>query len=216
MTDFIREIEEDIRRERLEKLWKRYGVYLIAAGVLIVALAAGWTGWQRYRSHQIAQDSVLYAAAASLAQAGKPAAAAAAFAKIAADGDGGYRVLAGLRAAGAYLAAGDRKAAIAAYDRLAQDSSVEARYRDLARYLSVLNRADSAKPKALEAELRPLLQKDDPWRFSARELMAVLELKAGDKKAAARDFGALANDLQAPVGLRERAAGMHAALTEAK
>ncbi len=216
MADFIREIEEDIRRERLEKLWNRYGAYIIAIGVLAVVFAGGWTGWQHYRSHQISEDSVLYAKAASVQRAGHPAAAAAAFAKIAAEGHGGYRVLAALRAAGAYLAAGDRKAAIATYNRLSRDSSTAPRYRDLARYLSVLNRANSGKPKALEAELRPLLQLGDPWRYSARELMAVLELRAGDKKAAANDFGALANDPETPVGIRERAAIMHAALTEAK
>lgn len=216
MADFIREIEEDLRRERLEKLWKRYGAYIIAAGVLVVVLVGGWTGWQRYRSHQVSQDSVLYAGAANLERAGKPAAAAAAFARIAADGHGGYRVLAALRAAGAYLAAGDRKAAIATYDRLARDSSAAARYRDLAGYLSVLNRANNGQPKALEAELRPLLQISDPWRYSVRELMAVLELKAGDKKAAASDFSALVNDPETPAGIRERAAAMHAALTEAK
>jgi len=52
VSDIFREVEEDVRRERMQKLWKAYGNYAI---VLLALLFAGIGGWQFWQRHEIAE-----------------------------------------------------------------------------------------------------------------------------------------------------------------
>ncbi len=122
MSDIFQEVDEEVRRERLTKLWERYGNYLVALCVLVVVGVGAWRGYQWWQEKQAVISGAAYEQAAQLAEAGKSKEAEAAFAKLATDGTKGYRVLAGLREA-AQLARTDSKAAVAAYDRIAADGS---------------------------------------------------------------------------------------------
>ena len=42
LTDIFHEVDEEVRRERLQKLWERYSIYIIALAVLIVAGVGAW------------------------------------------------------------------------------------------------------------------------------------------------------------------------------
>ena len=46
MADIFHEVDEEVRREQLKKLWERYSVYIIAAAVLIVVGIAAWRGYE--------------------------------------------------------------------------------------------------------------------------------------------------------------------------
>ncbi len=72
-TQFIREIEEELRRDRLVKLWERYGHYAVGAAVLIVALTAGWRGWDWYQTREGIKAGSRFEAALGLAESGKQA-----------------------------------------------------------------------------------------------------------------------------------------------
>jgi hypothetical protein len=131
VTDIFQEVNEEVRREQLKKLWERYGGYLIAACIMVVIGVGAWRGYEWWQAKQAAQSGAAFEQAAMLAESGKHQDAAAAFAKLSADGTGGYRVLARLREAGE-LATSDRKAAVAAYDAIAADSHAGQIARDLA------------------------------------------------------------------------------------
>ncbi len=212
MSDIFREIEDELRQEKFLKLWRGYGKYIVAIVALALLVIAGGIGWRAYHTAQEATESNRYFGAVALAQKDGQAAAATAFADLAADAAGGYRVLAGLQAAAAHIAAGDIPAAVKLYDALAVDRGVDRRYRDLAALLAVLHQMDTQPPQALEARLQPLLASNNPWRYTAGELMATLQLKSGDTAAAKQGFAALSDDAAAPAGLRARAAEMLAAL----
>ena len=211
MSDIFREIEDELRRDNLLKLWQRYGKYLIAVAVLAVAIAGGIVAWLDYQASERRAQGLRYSSALALVREGKPGDAAKLFGVLAREG-GGYSLLAALEEAEMLVKSGDRKAAIAAYDRLAGESGIDSEFRDLAELLSVMHGLPDGDPKAAVERLQKLTQSDNPWRASALDLTAAAKLKSGDRSGALQIYQQLADDLSAPQGLRARAAEMAAAL----
>jgi hypothetical protein len=213
VTDIFKEVEEDLRREKFEHLWQRYGRWVIGIAVLIVVGTASGVAWERYQQHRGMALAEQYGAAIALTDPSKGdlAKADAALANIA-DAGGGYGALASLQRAAVKAKAGDFEGAAKIYDALAANSDAPAALRDLATLLKAMRLADSGDPAALIASLAPLMAPENPWRFSATELTALLALKSGDQKHAADLFTKLADDQAAPSSLRARAAEMAAAL----
>ncbi len=133
MTDVFREVDEEVRREQLKKLWDRYGSYAVAAAVLVVLAVAGWRGYGWWEAKQAAEAGTAFETASNLAEDGKHSEAEAAFAKLASNATASYRHLARVREA-AELAHTDAKAAIAAYDKIAADRAVGPVLQELAGY----------------------------------------------------------------------------------
>lgn len=213
MADIFREIDEELRRERLEKLWQRHGKLIIAMAAAVVVGTAAYVGWQRYDENRRLALAEQYGAAVALADpnAGDLAKADAALAQLA-DQGGGYGALAALERAAVKAKAGDLDGAGAIYEQLANKDSEPQNLRDLARLLRAMRLLDSGDPAALKASLEPLTAPDNPWRFSARELIGLLALKSGDRAQATEVFTQLADDQSAPAALRARAAELAAAL----
>ncbi|EWY40005.1 hypothetical protein N825_03170 [Skermanella stibiiresistens SB22] len=214
MTDIFREVDEDLRRDRLEKLWKRYGALIVAVVLLVVAGTAGfvtWRNWQHSeaetKTQQLAEALRLAGtpAAQGGATGGDPKAAADALAAYAAQTGAGQGTLARFYEAGLRARDGDGAAATKIYDELAGSSAVAQVYRDLATLLSVTHQVQAGEPAQLRARLEPLTAESSPWRHSARELTALLAIRAGDKATAGKLFAQLQDDATAPSGVRNRA-----------
>ncbi len=209
MSDIIREVDQELKRENWQKLWKRYGKLLIGAAVFSVAATAAIVGWREYdQGQRLVVGDRFAAVLADAESSGTPAASADALAAFAEGAPDGYAVLARLREAKLRADAGDRAAAIAIYDSIAADGSVDIMFREIAILYSVRTQADDGDPDALIARLSPLGAETGTWRYSARELTAILHLRAGDIEASQTAYQQLADDLLAPQGLRARAAEM--------
>jgi len=204
VSDIFQEVDEEVRREQLAKLWQRYGNYIIALCILLVAGVGAWRGYQWWEAKQAAQAGAAFEQAATLAEAGKHQEAEAAFAKLATDGTAGYRLLARLRQAGE-LARTDGKAAVAAYDEIAADKSAGQVIEDLAAVRAGFLLVDTASYAELRARLDPLTGSDRPFRHSARELLALSAWKTGDLTAARQWTDVIMTDPQTPSGTRSRA-----------
>ena len=148
MSDIFHEVDEEVRREQLKKLWERYGNYAVAAAVVLVAAVAAWRGYMWWEGKKAAESGAAFEAASTLAETGKRSEAEAAFGKIAVDGTSGYRHLARMREA-AELAQTDAKAAIAAYDQIAADGT--SGYRHLARMREAAEFAQTDPKAAIAA-----------------------------------------------------------------
>jgi hypothetical protein len=140
----------------------------------------------------------------TLAESGKPQEAEAAFAKLAADGTAGYRVLSRLREA-AELARSDAKAAIKSYDEIAADGGTGQVIQDVAALRAGFLLVDSASYADVRTRLEPLTGADRPFRYSARELLALSAWKQGDMSAARQWADLIIADPQTPAGARSRA-----------
>lgn len=213
MTDqFIREIQEDLRRDKALKLWKRYGLYLIGALVAIVAIVAAVVGWREYQAAQRAEEGRRFAQAAQMVEQGQQAQAANAFAALGEDAGGGYADLARLRQAEALLAGGDRDGAVATLEALAGDGGADERLAAIARLKGAMLLIDNASVADIQGRLQPLITSGGPWRPLAEEMIALARLKAGETEEAGRALARLAEDAQAPRGVRRRASELAALL----
>jgi hypothetical protein len=211
VSDIFREIDEELRRDNFRQLWSRYGRYIIAFGVFILVVAGSIVAWRDHQLSERRAQSTRYASALALAKNGKQADAVKVFSAIAHEG-GGYSILASFEEAALLAQAGDRQAATAAYDRIAEARDVDPDFRGLALLLSVAQRMPEADPHTTIDRLGPLIASGNPWRPTAMELTALARLQSGDKAGALDLFKSLADDAATPQTLRARAAEMAAAL----
>ena len=203
MSDIFREVDEEVRRERLQQIWDRHSGLIIAAAVLVVLAVAGWRGYEWFEAKKSAESGTQFEAAVTLADEGKHAEAQAAFAKIAVEGSSGYRMLARFREA-AELGRTDQAAAVKTYDALAADSGLGRPLQDLAVVRAGLLLVDTAPLADLNTRLEPLTGVDRPFRHTARELLALGAWRTGDTTAAKRWFDIITADPATPAGTRAR------------
>lgn len=204
MADIFREVDEEIRRERLNAALRRFGPLALAAAVVALLIAGGIFWWQSYQNRGRGQDATQFIHAQALLDAGKPKDAAEAFAKVAESAGGGYPTLARFMQAEALLQTGDRSGAVAAYDALAK-SSDDPLFKQLAQWKAADLLIGAAPREELERRLAPLMDEHSPFRYSARESRAAAALQANDRDTAIAMLQQLTDDINAPPGLRKRA-----------
>jgi hypothetical protein len=203
VADIFHEVDEEVRRDQLKKLWDRYSIYLIAAAVLIVAGIGAWRGYEYWVAKQAAAAGAAFEAAVTLSEQGKHAEAEAAFAKIVTEAPAGYRVLARFRAAAA-LAQVKSADAVKAYDDLAADSSLGTTWQDLAAVRAGLLLVDSASLADMRRRLDPLAEPGRSFRHTARELLALSAWRNHDIAATRRYLDMIASDAETPATTRAR------------
>lgn len=214
MSEIYNEIDEDLRREQLKKLWDKYSILVIAAAILIVAGVGGWRGYQYLEAKKAAEAGSAFDAAITLSEQGKKAEAEAAFAKIASEGAKGYRVLARLRAA-ADAAAADPKAAAKLYDGIASDPSVSATEQDLARIRAASLVMETEPYADMLKRLEIATGEGRTFRHTARELLALSAYRTNDAVAARQWLDMIGNDARTPASMRSRAEALQALLPPA-
>jgi hypothetical protein len=203
VTDIFREVDEEVRRDQLQKLWERYQNYVVAGIVVIVLGVGGWRGYEWWEIKKASESGSSFEAAMTLAEEGKHAEAETTFAKLATDGTKSYRNLARVRQA-AELALRDPKTGIAAYERIAADSSVEPALADLAALRAGVLLIDAGSFDEARARLQPLTGDGRPYRHSGRELLALAAWRSGDTTAARRWFDIIVTDFETPAATRNR------------
>ena len=214
MSEIFNEIDQDLRREQLKKLWDRYSIVLIAGAILIVAAVGGWRGYMYLEAKKAAEAGSAFEAAISLSEQGKSAEAEAAFAKIAVDGSKGYRGLARLRAA-AEAATRDPQAAGKLYDGIAADPAVSGSEQDLARIRAGGLLMEIEPYAAMRQRLEPATGEGRTYRHTARELLALSAWRANDAVAARQWLDMIGNDPRTPASMRSRAEALQALLPPA-
>jgi len=204
LADIFHEVDEEVRRERLQKLWDRYSIYLIALAVLIIAVIGAWRGYEWWLAKQAAEAGAKFEAALTLSDQGKHAEAEAAFAAIAAEAPVGYRVLARFRAA-AELARTKPADAVKDYEQIAADASLSETLQDLAALRAGILLVDSASFAEMRKRLDPLAAPGRTFRSSAREMLALSAWHNHDVTAARHYIDMMATDAETPPGARARA-----------
>jgi hypothetical protein len=215
MSDIFREVDEDVRRDQAAQIWARYQNLFIALAILVIAATAGWRLYDHYRTKQAEEAGAKYEAALALARDGKSAEAEGAFQQIAKSGPNGYAVLARLREAAEYSGS-DPAAAVKAYDAVAADGTIDPLFQNLARLRAALLRLDEADETEIQSRLGPMTTNDNPFRFSAREALALGALKHDDFDAAGRHLDTIVVDPQAPAAMRQRAEALLALVRAGK
>jgi len=207
MTDnsFIREVDEAVRRERYKQLWDKFGIFVIAIAVALVASAAAYNIWKYLEESAAETAGDAFTAAIALKNANDQAKAAEAFEELVKDGPSGYSILSRFQLASSQAKAGDIDKAVNEYDGLAKDRRVDAILKGLATLQAAALRLDEADYAEMQTRLDALANGNSAWRFSARELLGLSAYQNNDLRAAEEQFSALLVDAGTPRNMRDRA-----------
>jgi hypothetical protein len=203
VSDIFREVDEEVRREQLLRLWQRYGYLLIAACVLLVAAVGGWRAYHWWETKKAAEAGAAFEAAIALSNEGKHKEAEEAFARLTVGSTATYRMLARFREAGE-LARRDPKAAVAIFDALAGDAGVGRTLQDLAALRAAMILVDTAPYDEIRQRLEPLTAPERTFRHSARATLALSAWKAKEPTAMQRWSDMILADAETPAGTRSQ------------
>jgi hypothetical protein len=204
VSDVFREVDEEVRREQLKKLWERFQIPIIGAVVLVVVGVGGWRVQEWWQARLAAEVGTQFENAITLAESGKHEEAEKIFAQIAVDGTPAYRALARMRRA-AELTTSDAPAAIEAYKQISADGSIDQGLRDVASLRAAGLLIDAGSHVDARKLLEPLVQPENDFRHAARELLALNAYKADDRPGAIKWYSAILTDPSAPASSRTRA-----------
>ena len=211
MSELFNEVDEEIRRDQLKKLWDKYSIYIVAGALLIIASVGGWRGYQYLETKKAVEAGAAFDKAVELAEANKHTEAEAAFADLAAKAPAGYRVLARLRTA-AEIASRDQQAAAKMFDEITADRSVGVAEQDLARVRAAQLLLETATYPEMKTRLEAAAAPGATFRHTARELLALSAWRANDSAGARQWLDLIANDGESPPSLRSRAEALQALL----
>ena len=211
---FFREVEEDYRRERTLKFFKRYGAYLIAGAFVILAIVGGYKYETQRRADEAARGGDALSNAINLVDAGNQEEAEKALANLAGNGPGAYRVLARLHAAAESVAKRQVESALQDYRGVASDDAAPAALRDFARIQVAALSVDKESYELLARQLEAFRAGTSEWRFAAKEILGLAAYKDGKKDEAEQLYREIMSDGEAPQGMRQRAQVMLALILE--
>jgi hypothetical protein len=211
VSELFDEVDEDVRRDQLKKLWDRYSVFVVAGALLIIAAVGGWRGYQYLEAKKAAEAGAAFDQAADLAEQNKHAEAEAAFSKLASQAPAGYRMLARLRAA-AEAAKRDPQAAVKLYDDIAADRGVDVSEQDLAKVRAAGLLLETTTYDNMLQRLEGATAPGGTYRHTARELLALSAWRSNDVVATRRWLDLIANDGETPTSLRTRSEALQALL----
>lgn len=201
--NIFREVDEELRSDRMRAFWRRFAPYVIGAAIAVVALVAVNEGWSWYHANNAAQSSDELYAAFDLIDGNDLPAAQTALDKLIADGSGRYPTLAQFRKAGVLAKAGNIAEAVAAYDALA-NSLDNIRLRELALVLAGNLLIDNGTLADVQSRIETIATEGNPLRNAAREILGLAQYKAGDFAAAQTSFEAVINDPMSQSSARNR------------
>lgn len=201
--NIFREVDEELRSDRMRSFWRRFAPYVIGAAIAVVALVAVNEGWTWYHSNNAAQSSDELYKAFTLIDGGDLPAAQTQLDKLISDGSGNYPALAEFRKAGVLAREGQAKEAVAAYDALANSQS-NPRLRELALVLAGNILVDNGTLADVQSRVESVAVEGSPLRNAAHEALGLAHYKAGDFAAAQTSFEAVLNDPMTQSNVRNR------------
>lgn len=202
---FLREVDENLRRDRLRDFGKKYGNWIAVAVVLFLAASGGFIWWQQHlvqRSEgQVEEISAIYRDIG----AGKMGNVSKQLDPLAESRSKAVRASALFTAAAVALEQNDHKLAIAKYREIAGDDGLPKPYRDAGLIRQTALEFDQIKPDEVISRLQPFAKPGNPWFGSTGEMTALAMIKQGKKDEAGRLFAAIAKDKTVPQSIRARA-----------
>ncbi len=206
----IREVQGELHKEKYEKLWKDYGSFLIAGVIAAVLAVGGYQYWSASHRASVWKAGEDYEAALALraeesSQGGDAAKSLKAFEELAKESPGGYRILSQLQLAGAQVAAGKKKEALALYEAISKRDDADVIFRDFAALQAATLRVGDADWTEIENRITKLTGGISVWRHSALQLLGVAAFNEGKIEKAREVFEQLLSDPKVPSSIRDRA-----------
>ncbi len=213
---FLREVDEELRREQIHHFLQRYGILIAAGALLLLAGIGGYKFWDSRRLAATEAAGARFASALQVANAGKPDDVLKQFEDLAKSSPSGYKALAELQLAAAQIKAGHPEAALPVYEAVTKATSLDPLLRDFAALQAAMLRLDAADWTEMKNRLTPLMSDSSAWRAMARETLGLSAYKTGNTDEARKLFEQVLSDRLTPPSVSERALLMLALLTDAE
>ena len=205
ITDtFVREVDENLRRDRLRDFFKENTGWLIGGVVLFLALSGGIIWYQQHKEQVAEQHVEQLAELYKDIGVGNTAKIAPQLDDLAKSESKGVKASALFTRAAFALEQNDQKLAASIYQKIADDSSLPDAYRNAALIRETALQFDQLQPQQVIARLEPLAKPGDPWFGSAGEMTALALIKQGKSSQAGQLFASIAKDKDVPQSIRER------------
>src|SRR5260221_3604485 len=195
---FVREVDENLRRDQLRDFFRAYGNWLVAGVVLFLAASGGLIWWRQHQTERSEAQVEQLARVYNDIGAGKTAQVSPTLDQLSDSGSKAVRASAGFTRAALALQQGDTRTAIASYKSIAADSGLPRSYRDAALIRQTALEFDQLQPQELIARLEPLAKPGEPWFGSAGEVTPLAPAKQGNASEAGQLFPAIASDKSEP------------------
>jgi len=202
---FVREVDENLRRDQARDFLKKNGPWIVGAILLFLAAIAGYLYWQDRQGKKAEAETERLNEAMTAIGAGQASQVAKQLAPLAESNADGVSAAARLTRAAIALDKSDRKTAIAEYRAIMDDTGLAQPYRDLATVRLTALEFDQMKPDDVISRLKPLSVAGNAWFGSAGEMTAMALLKQNKNAEAGRLFAAIAADTKVPNSIRSRA-----------
>lgn len=210
---FIREVNEELRSEQLQSVWKRFRPVIIGLAVLIVVGVAGASIFEWWQSRESSASGDRFLTAIKAANDKQTDEATRQFEQLAKDGFGSYPVLARMRLATLKAENGDAKAAIADFLAIGKDGGVPKAMRSVAKLRAAWLMVDTSSYEEVAAQVEELAAAASPVRHSARETLGLSAFKSGNYAKSREWMQMIVDDNDAPAGARTRARMILALIT---
>jgi len=205
---FMREVDEELRKDQALHVWRNYGRAII--GLVIVGLLAfgGFLYWQGHSDGRRGEEGEKFKAAFKALGANKAQETEAPLRELAASSSRGFSAMARFTQADVLLQKNDLKGAAGVLGGIAGDTDLPQEFRDLATIRQVSAEYDTLKPEQVIERLKGLAVKGNAWFGSAGEMVAIAYLRQGKRGDAGKLFGEIAKDEGVPRSIRQRAVQM--------
>lgn len=201
---FIREVDEELRSDRMQNFWKRYGKIIIGVAIAVIAITGGYRAYEYYSSQKAAKAGDAFMNAVKLSDDGKRDEAVAALNEMQTDSGAAYVAMAKMRSASELAQQGKSEDAIKQYDAVSADTSIDENFRSIARIRAGMLLVDFGTVPEVEDRVGALAAPGAPYRGSAREALGLAYYKAGDLEKAFKQFEAISSDDGSPAQMRQR------------
>jgi hypothetical protein len=210
---FIREVNEELRSEQIQNVWKRFRPLIIGVAVLIVLGVAGGALFEWWQARESSASGDRFINAVKDASADKSDQAMKELEALSKDGFGSYPVLARMRLATLKADKGDAKGAIADFTVLGQDAAVPGPVRNAAKLRAAWLMVDNSSYEELASVVEELAAASSPVRNSAREVLGLSAYKAGNYAKSREWLQLVLDDKDASSGTKTRARTVLALIT---
>ncbi len=201
----IREIEEEVRREKLTKLWNQYGVLFLGGLAALVVLVGGWQWYTAYQLDRTQTAGAQFQEAVQFLEGKKKSDGLSGLEQIAKEGTPAYATLAKLRLAAERREAGKNDEALARYTEIANDTTADRVLSSFASLQVASLKIDNGTWTEVENRLNELADESSPWRYTARELLGLAAFKHKRWADARQSYASLLGDQQVPQTMKQRA-----------
>ena len=202
---FVREVDENLRRDQLRDMAKSHGKWIVVAVILLLVAVGGFLFWQDRQKQQVAEQTEALSRAIDKIGEGNVKGAASDLQPLSNASNDVVRASSELARAAVALRQNDRKTALDIYKRIAADEGMPQPYRDLAAVRGTMIEFDQLKPDEIISRLSPLAEQGKPFFGTAGEMVALAQLAKGDRNGAGQMFARIAGDRQVPESIRSRA-----------